>query len=129
MVIVSIYQGAIIEVAFRLPGGGIKKHPALVISNPIRDEEYEGIDQKMYDEIFYVALISTKNYKSGYCIEINPEWIKGPSLDDKSYFVTHIITACRYDEIINIRGTYLDEQIFDKILDKIIENVFNITFG
>lgn len=128
MAIKSICQGAIIEVNFRLPGGDEKIHPALVISDPIEDGEYEGIDKKMYDKIFYVALISTKQYQPEYCIEINPEWIKGPSLDDKSYFVTHIITACRYDEIIGTRGSYLDEDIFDKVLDTILKNVFNVTF-
>lgn len=125
----NVHQGDIIEVFFRLPDGGIKTHPALVVSEPIQDETYWGRDGKNYDDFFYVLLISTKNYIPEYCVEIKPEWIVGTPLDKQSYFVTHIISACRYDDIVHNRGTCLNEDAFNEVLDKMLKNVFNITFG
>lgn len=125
----NVHQGDIIEVDFILPGGIVKKHPALVVSEPIKDAPYKGRNGKFYDEFFYVLLISSKNYSSDHCVEIKPEWVVGTPLEKQSYFVTHIISACRYDSISCNRGTCLNEDAFNEVLDKILENVFNVTFG
>ena len=49
--------------------------------------------------VFYAVLISSKNLNPEFTIEIQNDWLSKP-LSKQSYFVTHIVTFYRTDEVI-----------------------------
>ena len=91
MAVNKVSQREIIEVPYQLPDGNIKPHMALVLST-------EKL-QLAEDGMFYAVLISSKNLNPEFTMEIQSEWLSKP-LTKRSYFVTHIVTYYRTDEVI-----------------------------
>ena len=47
-------------------------------------------------------------------------------LSKQSYFVTHIVTYYRTDEVIQSFNNYVKKEFFDAIMDKVILSMFDI---
>jgi len=105
-----VEQREIVEVAYQLPGGEIKAHPALIVSTRHLLEE---------ENMFYAVLISTKNLHPEYVLKIEDCWLNKP-LAKESYFVTHIVTYFRPKDIIQSKKIFVKKEYFLKILSKII---------
>jgi hypothetical protein len=91
MAVNMVSQREIVEVPYQLPDGSIKPHMALVLST----EKLLNAE----DGMFYVVLISSKNITPEFTLEIKNEWLNKP-LSKQSFFVTHIVTYYRTDEVI-----------------------------
>lgn len=117
MAIKSVNQREIIEVPYLLPDGKIKNHPALVVSVPELQEKEDGM--------FYAVLISTENFHPEYTIEIKPEDIVDEyNMQQKSYFVTHIVTYFLCRDIIQRKGAFVTQSKFNEVVDAVINNIF-----
>lgn len=117
MAVARVFQREIIEVPYQLPDGTIKPHMALVLSTEkLQDAE---------DGMFYAVLISSKNYNSDYTLEIQNEWLLKP-LSRQSYFVTHIVSYYRTDEVIQSFNNFVKSEYFDRIMNKVILSMFDI---
>lgn len=112
-----IHQGEIVEVPYQLPDGSIKPHMALVVSPPRLQLDEDGM--------FYAVLISSKNYNPQYTIEIKGEWLMKP-LSKTSFFVTHIVSFYRDDEVIQRFNNFIRQPYFDKVVNKVILSVFGV---
>lgn len=112
-----IHKGEIVEVPFQFPDGSIKTHMALVVS-PARLQTDE-------EDMFYAVLISSKNYRPQYTIEIKPEWMLKP-LSKTSFFVTHIMTYYREDEVVQRFNNRIRQPYFDRVVNKVILSIFDI---
>lgn len=117
MAVDKVSQREIIEVSYRTPEGDVKAHPALVLSTNRLFEAEEGM--------FYAVLISTKNHHPEYTLKIEDEWLNKP-LDKQSYFVTHIVTFFKLNEVLQSRNTFIKKEHFDKVLEKVIDSMFDI---
>lgn len=117
MAVSKVSQREIVEVFYRTPEGSVKEHPALVLSSENLYNNENGM--------FYAVLISTKNYHSEYTIKIENEWLNKP-LDKDSYFVTHIVTFFKLEDVIQSRNTIVKSKFFYKILEKVLESMFEI---
>lgn len=91
MAVNMVSQREIVEVPYQLPDGSIKPHMALVLST----EKLLNAE----DGMFYAVLISSKNITPEFTLEIKNEWLNKP-LSKQSFFVTHIVTYYRTDEVI-----------------------------
>jgi hypothetical protein len=91
MAVNMVSQREIVEVPYQLPDGSIKPHMALVLST----EKLLNAE----DGMFYAVLISSKNINPEFTLEIKNEWLNKP-LSKQSFFVTHIVTYYRTDEVI-----------------------------
>ena len=91
MAVNKVSQREIVEVPYQLPDGSIKPHMALVLSTDKLQQAEDGM--------FYAVLISSKNLNPEFTIEIQNDWLSKP-LSKQSYFVTHIVTFYRTDEVI-----------------------------
>ena len=117
MAVRGVHYGEIVEVTFKFPNEGYKVHPALVLSGKeLQDEE---------DGMFYAVLISSKNINPEFTMEIKNEWLSKP-LSKQSYFVTHIVTYYRTDEVIQSFNNYVKKDYFDAIMNKVILSMFDI---
>ena len=117
MAVSKVSQREIIEVPYQLPDGSIKPHMALVLST-----------EKLLlaeDGMFYAVLISSKNLNPEFTMEIRNEWLSKP-LSKQSYFVTHIVSYYRTDEVIQSFNNYVKKDYFDPILNKVILSMFDI---
>ena len=117
MAVEHVSKQEIVEVFYRTPEGDVKEHPALVISTEILFEEEEGM--------FYAVLISTKNHHPEYTMKIEDEWLNRP-LGKESYFVTHIVTFFKLEDVIRRTNTYVKEHFFYKVLERVIDSMFDI---
>ena len=77
------------------------------------------------DGMFYAVLISSKNLNPEFTMEIQSEWLSKP-LTKRSYFVTHIVTYYRTDEVIQSFNNFVKAQYFDAIMNKVILSMFDI---
>ena len=102
---------------YQLPDGSIKPHMALVLST-------EKL-QLAEDGMFYAVLISSKNLNLEFTMEIQSEWLSKP-LTKRSYFVTHIVTYYRTDEVTQSFNNFVKAQYFDAIMNKVILSMFDI---
>ena len=116
MAVNTVMQREIIEVPYQLPDGSIKPHMALVLSTELLDAE---------DGMFYAVLISSKNINPEFTMEIKNEWLNKP-LSKKSFFVTHIVTYYRTDEVIQSFNNFVKKDYFDAIMNKVILSMFDI---
>lgn len=117
MAVSNVSQREIIEVAYQLPNGTIKPHMALVLStDKLLNAE---------DGMFYAVLISSKNLNPEFTLEIKAEWLNKP-LSKKSFFVTHIVTYYRTDEVIQSFNNFVKKDYFDAIMNKVILSMFDI---
>ena len=117
MAVNKVAQREIIEVPYQLPDGEIKPHMALVLSTQkLQDAE---------DGMFYAVLISSKNLNPEFTIQIRSEWLSKP-LPKKSYFVTHIVSYYRTDEVIQSFNNFVKADYFDAIMNKVILSMFDI---
>lgn len=117
MAVSSVDQREIIEVPYMFPDGKIKNHPALVVSVPELQEKEDGM--------FYAVLISTENFHPEYTIEIKPEDIVDEyNLQDKSYFVTHIVTYFLCRDVIQRKGAIVTAEKFNEVVQAVIDNIF-----
>ena len=117
MAVSKVSQREIIEVPYQLPDGSIKPHMALVLSaEKLQDAE---------DGMFYAVLISSKNLNPEFTIEIRNEWLYKP-LSMQSYFVTHIVSYYRTDEVIQSFNNFVKQKFFDTIMNKVILSMFDI---
>jgi hypothetical protein len=113
----QVFQREIVEVPYQLPDGSIKPHMALVLStNKLQEAE---------DGMFYAVLITSKNINPEFTIEIQNEWLLKP-LSKQSYFVTHIVSYYRVDEVIQSFNNFVKNDYFDAILNKVIFSMFDI---
>ena len=102
---------------YQLPDGSIKPHMALVLSTKKL--------QLAEDGMFYAVLISSKNLNPEFTMEIQSEWLSKP-LTKRSYFVTHIVTYYRTDEVTQSFNNFVKAQYFDAIMNKVILSMFDI---
>ena len=117
MAVNIVSQREIIEVPYQLPDGSIKPHMALVLSTQrLQDAE---------DGMFYAVLISSKNLHPDFTMEIRNEWLMKP-LSKQSYFVTHIVSYYRVDEVIQSFNNFVKSDYFDAIMNKVILSMFDI---
>lgn len=117
MAVSRVRQREIVEVPYQLPDGSIRPHMGLVLStDKLLDAE---------DGMFYAVLISSKNQNPEFTIEILNEWLMKP-LPKQSYFVTHIVTYYRTDEVIQSFNNFVKREYFDPILFKVIHSMFDI---
>lgn len=115
MAVRRVFQREIVEVPYRLPDGQVLVHPALVLSvDELQDYE---------DGMFYSVLISTKNHFPHLTLKIQNEWLNKP-LSKQSYFVTHIVSIFNVDDVMTRYNNYIKLPYFDKVLDKVISNIF-----
>ena len=77
------------------------------------------------DGMFYAVLISSKNLNLEFTMEIQSEWLSKP-LTKRSYFVTHIVTYYRTDEVTQSFNNFVKAQYFDAIMNKVILSMFDI---
>lgn len=77
------------------------------------------------DGMFYAVLISSKNLNPEFTMEIQSEWFSKP-LTKRSYFVTHIVTYYRTDEVTQSFNNFVKAQYFDAIMNKVILSMFDI---
>ena len=70
-------------------------------------------------------LISSKNLNPDFTMKIQAEWLSKP-LSKQSYFVTHIVTYYRTDEVIQSFNNFVKAQYFDAIMNKVILSMFDI---
>ena len=117
MAVNLVSQREIVEVPYQLPDGIIKPHMALVLST-------EKL-QLAEDGMFYAALISSKNLNPEFTIQIKNEWLNKP-LSKKSYFVTHIVSYYRTEEVIQSYNNFVKSEYFDQIINKVILSMFDI---
>ena len=117
MAVTRVSQREIIEVPYQLPDGEIKPHMALVLSTEkLQDAE---------DGMFYAVLISSKNLNPEFTLEIKNEWLNRP-LSKQSYFVTHIVSYYRTDEVVQSFNNFVKADYFDAIMNKVILSMFDI---
>ena len=117
MAVEHVSKQEIVEVFYRTPEGDVKEHPALVLSTERLFEEEEGM--------FYAVLISTKNHHPEYTMKIEDEWLNRP-LGKESYFVTHIVTFFKLEDVIRRTNTYVKEHFFYNVLERVIDSMFDI---
>ena len=117
MAVSKVSQREIVEVPFQLPDGSIKAHMGLVLST----EKLQIAE----DGMFYAVLISSKNVNPEFTMEIPNEWLMKP-LSKQSFFVTHIVTYYRVDEVIQSFNNYVKREYFDSIINKVILSMFDI---
>lgn len=117
MAVNRVSQREIIEVPYQLPDGEIKPHMALVLSTEKLQEAEDGM--------FYAVLISSKNLNPEFTMQIKNEWLSKP-LSKKSFFVTHIVSYYRTDEVIQSFNNYVKSEYFDAIMNKVILSMFDI---
>ncbi|MBO7552855.1 MAG: hypothetical protein J6T82_02345 [Bacteroidaceae bacterium] len=117
MAVKYVSQREIVEVPYQLPDGSIKPHMALVLST-------EKL-QLAEDGMFYAVLISSKNINPDFTIRIKNEWLSKP-LPKQSYFVTHIVSYYRTEEVIQSFNNFVKSAPFDKIMNKVILSMFDI---
>lgn len=117
MAVSRVAQREIVEVPYQLPDGSIKPHMALVLSTSKLLEAEEGM--------FYAVLISSKNINPEFTLEIQDEWLSKP-LSKQSYFVTHIVSYYRIDEVIQSFNNFVKKDYFDAIMNKVILSMFDI---
>lgn len=117
MAVSKVPQRDIIEVPYQLTDGTIKPHMALVLST----EKLLSAE----DGMFYAVLISSKNLNPEFTMEIRNEWLSKP-LSKQSYFVTHVVSYYRTDEVIQSFNNYVKKAFFDPILNKVILSMFDI---
>lgn len=115
MAVRKVHFGEIIEVTFLFPDEGYKVHPALVVSGDNLIEDEEGM--------FYAVLISSKNIKPQYTMEIKNEWLTKPLLK-QSYFVTHFMTYFTPDEVSQSYNVSVKSEYMDQIISKTINSIF-----
>ena len=75
--------------------------------------------------MFYAVLISSKNLNPEFTLEIHNEWLSKP-LSKQSYFVTHIVSYYRTEEVIQSFNNYVKQRYFDAIMNKVILSMFDI---
>lgn len=117
MAVTKVHQREIVEVPFQLPDGSIKPHMALVLST----------DRLLTAEngMFYAVLISSKNHNPEFTMQISNEWLSKP-LSKQSYFVTHIVSYYRTDEVIQSFNNFVKKDYFDAIMNRVILSMFDI---
>ncbi|MBR4368436.1 MAG: hypothetical protein IKP52_03935 [Prevotella sp.] len=117
MAVNRVSQREIVEVPYQLPDGNVKPHMALVLStDKLQDAE---------DGMFYAVLISSKNLNPEFTMEIKNEWLLKP-LSKQSFFVTHIVSYYRTDEVIQSFNNFVKRDYFDVIMNKVILSMFDI---
>ena len=110
----KVSQSDIVEVMFPLPNGKLLPHPAIIISN--RDVfEVEGI--------YYLAMLSTKNYNDEFIFEISPNMLTYHT-DKTSYAKLQLIEIFEPTEIIQRFGSLKIEH-FKDMLRKLNLSVFS----
>lgn len=117
MAVNRVFQREIVEVPYQLPDGSIKPHMALVLSTDKLQEAEDGL--------FYAVLISSKNINPEFTLEIQNNWLLKP-LSKQSYFVTHIVSYYRTDEVIQSFNNFVKRNYFDTIMNKVILSMFDI---
>ncbi len=117
MAVKEVSFGEIVEVTFKFPGEGYKVHPAIVVSTPDLQEDEFGM--------FYAVLISSKNIKPQYTIEIKNEWLTKPLLK-QSFFVTHYMAYFTPDEVTRRYNIAVRDEYMDRIICKNIKSIYGI---
>lgn len=106
-------QRDIIDVAFDLPDGSIKIHPALIIS---------ALNYYESEDAYYAVMISSKNYNEEFSVELVPGEISIP-LPKTSFVKCQLIESFSDSDVIKRRGR-VSKTLFDLIKSKVIEALF-----
>ena len=114
MAVSRVEQREIVEIPFVMPGGIVLPHPALVISRGELQEDEDGM--------FYAVLISSKNHFPEYTIPIQNEWLNKP-MGKQSYFITHLVNMFTVEDVMNRNNRFIKKEYFDKVIDRIIDNI------
>jgi mRNA-degrading endonuclease toxin of MazEF toxin-antitoxin module len=103
----------IVDVAFDLPDGSLKIHPAIIISG-----------QNYFDteDSFYVVMVSSKPYNEEFSVELLPEELTNP-MPKESYAKCHLIQSFNELDVIKRRGK-ISTKLYGKIKGKVIEALF-----
>ena len=109
----KVQQRDIVHLNFELPGGKMKMHPALVISN-------ENVLNT--EEIFYAVMISTKTFNDEFTFELSNEMLSKPLLK-KSFVKCQLIQSYQQIEVLSKIST-LKPSFFKLVKDKIFNTVF-----
>ena len=117
MAVNHVSQREIVEVPYQLPDGQVNPHMALVLSTEKLLQAEDGM--------FYAVLISSKNINPEFTLEIKNEWLNKP-LSKQSYFVTHIVSYYRTDEVMQSFNNFVKKDFFDTIMNKVILSMFDI---
>jgi mRNA-degrading endonuclease toxin of MazEF toxin-antitoxin module len=109
----KVNQRDIIELNFELPNGKLKVHPALVISNQnVLDAE----------DIFYVVMISTKEYNDEFTFELSNTMLTKP-LSKKSFVKCQLIQSYTTNEVLS-KISSVKSSYFEEIKQVIFNTVF-----
>ena len=117
MAVSKVSQREIVEVPYQLPDGSIKPHMALVLSTDKL--------QLAEDGMYYSVWSSSKNLNPEITIEIQKELLS-KHLSKQSYFITHIVSYYRTDEVIQSFNNFVKQRYFDAIMNKVILSMFDI---
>ena len=108
-----VNQRDIVEVNFQLPNGKFKPHPALFISNQnVLDDE----------DIFYAAMISTKEYNDEFTFELTNEMLTKP-LFKSSFVKCQLLQSYTTNEVIS-KISAVKIAAFEQIKQTIFSTVF-----
>jgi mRNA-degrading endonuclease toxin of MazEF toxin-antitoxin module len=109
----KVNQRDIVELNFELPNGKFQNHPALVISNQtVLDAE----------DIFYVVMISTKEYNDEFTFELTNAMLSKP-LIKKSFVKCQLIQSYTINEVIS-KISSVKPSYFEEIKQVIFDTVF-----
>jgi mRNA-degrading endonuclease toxin of MazEF toxin-antitoxin module len=109
----KVNQRDIVELNFEFPNGKFQNHPALVISNQnVLDAE----------DIFYVVMISTKEYNDEFSVELTNAMLTKPLLK-KSYVKCQLIQSYTINEVIS-KISSIKPSYFEEIKQVIFDTVF-----
>lgn len=106
-------QRDIVEINFLFPDGRFKPHPAIIVSND---------DLQMDEGFIYLCLISSKDYNSKYCFNIENEMLTKP-MDKKSFVKCHIIVGNVERDVIK-RTSRMKQPYFNRLVEKIKDSLF-----
>jgi mRNA-degrading endonuclease toxin of MazEF toxin-antitoxin module len=103
----------IVDVAFDLPDGRIKIHPAIIIS---------GAHYFDAEQAFYVVMVSSKSYNEEFSVALEPEELTAP-LPKISFAKCHLIQSFTELDVIKRRGK-ISVKLYDDIKKKVLEALF-----
>ncbi|GHT33680.1 hypothetical protein FACS189434_08400 [Bacteroidia bacterium] len=109
----TLSQRDIVSVDFSLPGGAVKPHLAIVVSNDNLSKN---------TGVIYLALITSKDYNKEYCYPLTDDMLNF-QLSKKSYVKCHILMA-ELDFNIFRKVGKMKKQYFDELQQKIIVSIF-----
>ena len=107
-------QSDIIEIAFPLPNGQFKVHPAVIISNR---------DVLDIEESYICLMLSTKEHNPEFIYTIQPNMLTYQS-DKVSFVKCQLVATVRENQIMKRFGS-LKSEYFNQLLKKLNISVYS----